>query len=243
VKAALITGGTRGIGRAIALKLGRVGYRLALAYHADDAAAEETSAECERCGFDVCVIKTDVSVIAEARRMMDSMMDRFGSIDVLVNNAAVNVDKPLSSITEADWDRVVDINMKGVFLCSQAASRIMLAQERGGIIVNIAASTGLHGRKDAINYCASKAGVIVMTKCLALELAPKVRVNCVLPGSIRDTGRRRDARYIQSLEDAIPLGRIGNPDEIAEIVAFLASDAASYVTGQNIAVNGGRVMY
>jgi acetoacetyl-CoA reductase/3-oxoacyl-[acyl-carrier protein] reductase len=149
-------------------------------------------------------------------------------------------------MTEEDWDVVVDTNMKGVFLCAQAAARVMLRQG-GGQILNVGASTGIRGRANGINYCAAKAGVLVMTKCLALELAPTVRVNCLIPGLVRtgEVVRRRgldDPDRLRRAEEAIPLRRIGEPHEVAEVAAFLISDAAGYINGQKILVDGGQFM-
>jgi acetoacetyl-CoA reductase/3-oxoacyl-[acyl-carrier protein] reductase len=173
---------------------------------------------------------------------MDAATARFGSIDVLVNNAAINIDKPLRDLTEPDWDAVIDTNLKSVFLCSQRAAAVMLEQPTGGVIVNIGASTGIQGRKNGANYCAAKAGVLVLTQCLALELAPTIRVNCVIPGSTADSGRARRPEEIADKQAAIPLGRLACADEIAAAVTFIVSDQAGYITGQKLVVDGGQFM-
>jgi 3-oxoacyl-[acyl-carrier protein] reductase len=243
-RTAIITGGTRGIGRGIALKLGSQGYRLVLGYRKSDETAHETLAICRDQGVEAVLVKGDISLGADARALIDCALARFGSVDVLINNASLNIDKPLTDLTEDDWDTVVDTNMKGVFLCSQNAGRIMLEQDRGGAIINIGATTGIQGRRNGLNYCASKAGVLIMTKCLALELAPKVRVNCVIPGSTADCGPHwRSPEDVRRKELSIPLGRLGTIEEVAEAVSYLISDNAAYITGQKIIVDGGQFMF
>ncbi len=244
----IITGGTKGIGRAIAIKLAKRETNLVLNYCTDDVSAREALLMCERINSHVITIKADVSNRYAVESMIAESTERFGTLDVLINNAGLNIDKELHDLTEKDWDRVIDTNLKGVFLCSQSASRYMLQQETGGIILNVAASTGIRGRTHGINYCASKAGVIVMTKCLALELAPKVRVNCIIPGIVRteETGRRfnlGDPKNLKAQEATIPLGRIGTPEEVADVVDFALSNAAQYITGQKLIVDGGQFMY
>jgi acetoacetyl-CoA reductase/3-oxoacyl-[acyl-carrier protein] reductase len=189
-----------------------------------------------------------VSQRREVEALVQATVDAFGAVDVLINNAGLNIDKPLHDLTDDDWDRVVDTSMKGTFLCSQIASRRMLEQETGGIILNVGASTGIRGRMNGVNYCAAKAGVMTMTKCLALELAPRVRVNCILPGLIR-TGeiehrfKLHEKQNVEAAERAIPLKRLGVPEEVADVVSFLVSDAARYITGQKILIDGGQFMF
>jgi 3-oxoacyl-[acyl-carrier protein] reductase len=245
----IITGGTRGIGKAIALTLARQQqYNLILNYRSDEAAAQETLQECKSIYPHVQIVQADVSRRSDVEILMQKAYSTFHSIDGLINNAGINLDKPLQEMTDDDWDRVVDTNMKSVFLCSQLASAYMLRQEQGGIILNIGASTGIRGRKNGLNYCASKAGVIVMTKCLALELSPKIRVNCVIPGSIwtEETERRHayhDPQRLHAKEEQIPLKRIGTPEEVADVVAFLLAHGARYINGQKILVDGGEFMW
>lgn len=179
---------------------------------------------------------------------MQQSVTAFHPVDVLVNNAARVVDKPLQELTEDDWDQVVDTNMKGTFLCSQIASRYMLQQETGGIILNIGASTGIRGRKNGINTCASKAGILLMTQCLALELGPKIRVNSIIPGLTRtdETTQRfhlDDPEVVQTRTEAIPLHRIGTPDDVANTVLLLLSNDARFIDGQKIVVDGGQYMW
>ena len=246
-KTVVITGAAKGIGRAIALKLARQPYNLVLNYHRDRESAEETLRRCRDSTDNVVLVQADVSRPAEVSALMDAAVAAFHSLDVLVNNAGVNVDRPLLDMTEEDWDVVVDTNMKGVFLCAQAAARFMLRQGAGQIL-NVGASTGIRGRANGINYCASKAGVLVMTKCLALELAPTVRVNCLIPGAVRTDEvvrrlRLNDPDRSRQVESAIPLRRVGEPDEVAEVASFLISDAARYINGQKVIVDGGQFMF
>lgn len=247
-KSVIITGAAKGIGRAIALRLARENHKLALNYLSDDASAQETLALCAEHTPHAFLFKGDVANKRQVEDLAEQTLRAFGRIDVLVNNAGLNIDKPLHDLAEEDWDRVVDTNMKGVFLCSQIVSRAMLRQEGEGIILNIGATTGIRARVNGINYCASKAGVLVMTKCLAMELAPKIRVNCVIPGMTRtqelierfgldDPEKEREALK------AVPLGRAAMPEEIADVVNFMISHEARYINGQKIIVDGGQFMF
>ena len=247
-KTAIITGGTKGIGRAIGLKLARQNYKLVLNYLSDDESAGETLRMCKEIHSQVIVFKADISEKQAVEKLVQEARKTFDSIDVLINNAGLNIDKPLHDLTEEDWDRVVDTNMKGIFLCSQIASKYMLQQESGGIIVNIGASTGIRGRTNGINYCASKAGVLIMTKCLALELAPKIRVNCVIPGMTRTDElvhryKLYDPEVLKAAERSVPMNRVCEPEEIADVVSFVISDEARYIHGQKIIVDGGQFMF
>jgi 3-oxoacyl-[acyl-carrier protein] reductase len=243
----IITGASKGLGRAMALKLAEQRYNLVINYLSDTANAEETLRLCKALNPHVLLVRADVASRQQVSDLVEASRSTFGSVDVLINNAGLNIDRPLHDLTEEEWDRVVDTNMKGVFLTSQHASRYMLQQPDGGVILNVGATTAIRGRAGRINYCASKAGVLVMTKCLALELAPKVRVNCLIPGLIRteETERRHDLTVPENLhrkQATIPLGRIGTPQEIADVVSFLISDAAKYINGQKIIVDGGQYM-
>jgi len=180
-RAALVTGSTSGIGLAIALRVARSGYRVTLSYSSDDQRAEQALAQCREADPSAVLVKADIGAAGGAARLVAQAAEAHGRLDVLVNNAARVIDKPALEMTEADWDAVLDVNLKGAFLCSQHAARLMLAQDDGGVIVNIGASTGIRGRRNGVNTCASKAGLMIMTQCLALELAPKIRVNTVVP--------------------------------------------------------------
>ena len=245
----IITGGTRGLGKAIALTLARQQcYNLVLNYVSDGIHAQETLQECKNIHPNVILIQADITQRPVVEKFMYEAYIQFGSIDVLINNAGINRDHSLFEMNDEDWDQVVNTNMKGVFLCSQIVSSYMLQQEREGIILNMAAPTALRGRKNGLNYCASKAGVLVMTKCLALELAPKIRVNCVIPGSIwtEETEKRysyNDPAQRHAKEEEIPLQHIGTPEEVADVVAFLISHGSRYINGQKIIVDGGQFMW
>jgi 3-oxoacyl-[acyl-carrier protein] reductase len=248
-KTVVITGGTKGIGKAIALTLARQQqYNLVLNYRADESSAQETLQECQSIHPNVILVQADVSQRSAVESLMEKAYSIFHSIDVLINNAGVNIDKSLQAMTDDDWDQVIDTNMKSVFLCAQIASPYMLQQEQGGIILNMGSSTGMRGRRNGLNYCASKAGVLVMTKCLALELAPKIRVNSIIPGSIwtEETANRHsyhDPEQRRAKEEVIPLKRIGAPEDVADVVSFLLSHGARYINGQKIVVDGGQYMW
>ena len=244
----VVTGGTRGIGRAIALKLASQGCRLVLNYLSDHVAAQHTLEQCLKLGTKVLLFKGDVSREKDVRSLVSFTIDAYGSIDVAINNAGLNLDKPLLQMEVSDWDRVVNTNMKGVFLVSRSCAGYMLKQHNGGHIINISATTAIRGRSNGINYCAAKAGVIVMTKCLALELAPKIRANCIIPGftHTEETEKRFDLenRLPEELKHRkIPLNRLAEPGEIANMVSFLISDEARYLNGQKFIVDGGEYMY
>jgi NAD(P)-dependent dehydrogenase (short-subunit alcohol dehydrogenase family) len=181
-------------------------------------------------------------------RGVQGAISAFSRLDLLVNNAARVIDKPGLEMSEADWDQVMDVNLKGAFLCSQHAARQMLTQPGGGVILNIGASTGIRGRRNGVNTCASKAGLMIMTQCLALELAPKVRVNTIIPGIVitEETQQRfglSDPEALRAREAAIPLQRAGQPDDVADAVLLMLADEASFITGQKLVVDGGQNMW
>ena len=247
-KTVIITGSTRGIGKAIALTLARQRYNVVLNFASDEAQAQATLQLCQQLHPHVLLVKADVSKKREVEALMRASFEAFHSLDVLINNAARVIDKPLQEMSEEDWDQVVDTNMKGVFLCSQVASSYMLQQEQGGVILNIGASTGIRGRKNGINTCASKAGLMVMTQCLALELGPKIRVNTIIPGLTRteETEKRfhlDDPTVLHTRTEVIPLQRIGTPEDIANAVTLLLSNEAGFINGQKIVVDGGQYMW
>ena len=246
-KTVVITGSTKGIGKGIALKLIRENHNVVLNYTKDDKSARETFDLLSQETSHVLLVKADVSKKEDVKSLMHQCIQRFGAIDVLINNAACVVDKPMLEMSEKEWDQVVDVNMKGTFLCSQVAATYMLHQKKGGLILNVGAATGIRARKDGINTCASKAAIMIMTQCLALELGPKIRTNTIIPGLTRteETERRfnlNDASVIRSREAAIPLQRIGIPEDIANVVAFLLADEANFINGQKIVIDGGQYM-
>ena len=212
-------------------------------YVASGEAAAAVADEIHAAGGDAIPYQADVSQFADVARMMAAALDAFGRIDILVNNAGINADGPLLELAEADWDAVVGVNLKGAFLCTQAAGRAMTAAGRGHI-VNISAFTGIDARQGAANYCVSKAGLNMLTRCAALELAPAVRVNGLALGFIRSTLVEDvfSAKQIAAVVDQTPLARLGEFEEVTAAVKFLASDASSFITGQTIVIDGGRNM-
>jgi 3-oxoacyl-[acyl-carrier protein] reductase len=247
-RSALVTGSTSGIGLAIALRLACSGYKVTLNYAADDHQAAVALSQCREADPDTLLVKADISTSAGAAALTRQAIDAFGRLDVLVNNAARVIDKAVLDMTEDDWDHVVDVNLKGAFLCSQHAARQMLTQDDGGVILNIGASTGIRGRRNGVNTCASKAGLMVMTQCLALELAPKIRVNTIIPGLIlTDETRQRfdldDPATRQAREQAIPLQRLGRPGDVADSVMLMLAEESRFITGQKLVIDGGQNMW
>jgi 3-oxoacyl-[acyl-carrier protein] reductase len=247
-KTAIVTGSTRGIGLAIALRLLHESYNVVMNYARDDQQAQRALTRCHQEGTSPLLVKADISRKQEVDRLIQECMSTFHRIDVLVNNAACVIDRPLQALTEEEWDRVIDTNLKGTFLCSQAVAPYMLAQETGGTILNIGASTGLRGRKNGINTCASKAGIMIMTQCLALELGPKIRVNTIIPGLTRtEEAIQRfhldDPDVVRARTETIPLQRIGTPDDVADAVLLCLSSQAQFINGQKIVVDGGQYMW
>lgn len=242
-KTALVTGGSRGIGRAVCLELAGGGAGVALCYAGNEAAAQETVRAVEALGAKALAVRCDVSDAAQVDALVKAVLEAFGRIDILVNSAGITRDNLLMRMSEADFDAVIDANLKGTFLCMKAVSRLMLKQ-RYGRIVSLSSVVGLRGNAGQVNYAASKAGVIGMTKSLAKELASRgITVNAVAPGFIETdmTAVLTDAARSAAL-GSIPMARLGAPEDVARAAAFLASDAAAYITGQVLAVDGGMAM-
>lgn len=242
-KVALVTGGSRGIGRAIAVELGRRGASVVLSYAGNEAAAAETVKAIVDAGGKAKAVRFDVADSEACSKAVDEVVKEQGRLDVLVNNAGVAIDGLLMRFKDEDWDKTLDTNLKGAFALMRAVSRPMMKQ-KGGAIVNLSSVVGEMGNAGQAAYAASKAGLIGLTKSVARELASRnIRVNCVTPGFITtDMTAGLNAELKEKMAAAIPLSRIGNAEEVAAAVAFLASDAASYITGEVLKVNGGMYM-
>ena len=240
---ALITGGTRGIGKACALALADAGYRIAIIYKRNAGAAMTLVEELRNAGTDAEYYSCDVASFSETRRSVEEVKKRFGRIDVLVNNAGIAQIKPFTDISEDDWDRMFDIDVKGMFNMCKHVVPDMISRKKGHII-NISSMWGIDGASCEVHYSAAKAAVIGFTKALAKELGPSgINVNCVAPGVIdTDMNSTLSDDVLRELADEVPLERIGEPSEVAAAVAFLASEGARYITGQTISVNGGMVV-
>ncbi len=240
---ALVTGASRGIGRAIALHLAAEGAAVALNFAGNVAAAEAVRKEIEGAGGKAILVPADVADETAATEMVEKTIDAFGAIDILVNNAGITRDGLLLRMKEEDWDAVLNTNLKGVFHCSKAAAKFMM-KKRYGRIVNMASVVGLVGNSCQANYAAAKAGVIGFTKALAKELAGRgITVNAIAPGFIRsDMTDVLPDTVKETMLAGIPLGRAGEPEDVAKAALFLASDQAAYITGQVLTVDGGMVM-
>jgi 3-oxoacyl-[acyl-carrier protein] reductase len=242
-KVALVTGASRGIGRAIALKLAAEGAKVAINYAGNTAKAEEVKAEIEKNGGEAILVQADVADSAAVEAMVNATVEAFGQIDILVNNAGITRDGLMMRMKDEDFDAVINTNLKGVFYCTKLVSKLMM-KKRSGRIINMASVVGLMGNAGQTNYAAAKAGVIGFSKSAAKELAARgITVNMVAPGFIDTdmTAAMTDKAKEMTLT-GIPLNRMGTPEDVANAVAFLVSENASYITGQVINVDGGMVM-
>ena len=242
-KVALVTGASRGIGRAIALALAAEGADVAVNYAGSEAAAKEVAAEIEAMGRKAFVIQADIASTEASTAMVDAVVKEFGRVDVLVNNAGITRDGLLMRMKEEDWDAVITTNLKGVFNCTKAAIKYMMKQKSGNI-VNISSIVGVMGNAGQANYCAAKAGVIGFTKANDKEVAARgIRVNAIAPGFIKtDMTSVLSEKVVEAMLAGIPLNRLGETEDIAKAVLFLASSDANYITGQTLHVDGGMVM-
>ncbi|MBS4784572.1 MAG: 3-oxoacyl-[acyl-carrier-protein] reductase [Clostridiales bacterium] len=242
-KTAVVTGGSRGIGRAICQKLAAQGANIVLNYAGNEAAAQETERLCRELGAEVLTLRGDVSDPDACTRLVEQTLERFGAIDILVCNAGITRDNLLMRMSDAEFDQVIATNLKGTFNCMRAAVRPMMRKRRGRII-SISSVVGVMGNAGQINYAASKAGVIGMTKSLAREVASRgITVNAVAPGFIRtDMTEVLSDGVKEGILRSIPLGELGSAEDVANTVLFLASDEAAYLTGQVIGVDGGMAM-
>jgi len=238
-KVAVVTGGSRGIGRAVACALAREGAAVTLCAR-DRVALEKAAAELEASGAQVLAVEADVAQAPQVEQMVEACLERFGSVNILVNNAGITRDNLLLRMKDEEWEAVLSTNLKGVFHCTRAALRPMLKQ-RGGRIINLTSVVGVMGNAGQANYVAAKAGIIGLTKATAKEVASRgITVNAVAPGFIEtDMTHALDPGRQEEIRSRIPLGRFGMPEEVGELVVFLASDRAAYITGQVIHINGG----
>jgi len=241
-KVVLVTGAQRGIGREVAIRFARAGADVALNFLDDEAAAKSAAAEIAALGRRAVTVAADVAKPDEARRLVGEAERALGPIDVLVNNAAIFPRAPFLELTESMWDAVLDTNLKATFVCAQEAARRMIAARRPGAIINLSSGAPYRGSMRATAYMASKLGIVGLTRGMARELAPHgIRVNAVAPG-ITNTAMPRlgnTEEALATLGRANPTGRLAEPDDIADVIVFLATDAARYVVGQLIHVNGG----
>ncbi|MCO5184766.1 MAG: 3-oxoacyl-[acyl-carrier-protein] reductase [Anaerolineae bacterium] len=243
-KVALVTGASRGIGRAIAEDLAANGARVAVNYHSNAEAATVVIAAIEASGGTAIAIQADVSRYDEANRLIVETIKQFGHIDILVNNAGTTRDTLLMMMNEDQWDTVLDTNLKSVFNCCKAVVRPMVRRKQGGRIINITSVVGLMGQGGQTNYAASKAGIIGFTKSLAKEIGSRnITVNAIAPGFFpTDLTATLDDEMMKGIIDFTPLGRMGTPEEVAYMVTFLASDRAAFITGETIRIDGGLAM-
>lgn len=242
-KIALITGGSRGIGRAVAMEFAKNGAVIALNYVGNEAAAKDTVSELEALGARAAAFKGDISHFDDAKKVIDEVKESFGAIDILVNNAGITRDGLLLRMKEEDFDKVLSVNLKGAFNCIRHISGIMVKQ-RSGKIINISSVVGITGNVGQANYAAAKAGIIGLTKSAARELAARgINVNAIAPGFIQtDMTEVLSDKVKEKIMETIPLKRYGNPEDVAKLALFLASGLSDYITGQVINVDGGMVM-
>ncbi len=245
-KVILITGASGGIGAVLARNFARNGHRIVINYLKSEKQAFALRDEIvDEYGQEVALaIQADIANRLEAKRMFDVAYEQFGRLDVLINNAGINRDKPFLEMTDEMWSAVISTILSGTFICSQEFALRFSGEE--GHIINIGALTGISGRKNGVNYCSARAGVLTLTKCLALELAPRIRVNCVTPGYIatEEVVERYQLHKKENYEQAIsaiPLGALGTPEDIFRMVDFLVNES-TYITGQNFLVDGGKLM-
>jgi 3-oxoacyl-[acyl-carrier protein] reductase len=244
-KVALVTGAQQGIGKAIALAYGREGASVVINYLDNQAAAEEIAAQIRTLGQRAVPVAGDVAQAADVRRIV-AAGESLGGIDILVNNAGIFPRVEFLDMTEAQWDEVLNVNLKGTFLCTQAVAQKLVERGRPGAVINLASSAAFRSSPRGVHYVASKAGIVGVTRATALELAPyRVRVNAIAPGTT-DTAQPRYGMSEEELQAAgrqVPLGRMGTPEDVADLAVFLASEESRHITGQTLHVNGGQYLY
>jgi 3-oxoacyl-[acyl-carrier protein] reductase len=242
-RVALVTGGSRGIGKAIALQFANQGIRVAVNYISNKVPADEVVKLIEAAGSSAVAVQGDVTQRVDVERIFAETTEALGAVEILVNNAGIISDSLLMRMSDEDWDSVIDLDLRSIFLCTREAIRTML-RNRWGRVINIGSVVGLRGNSGQANYAAAKAGMVGFTQSIAKEVGSRnITVNCVAPGYVEtDIVEDLPPGLKQSIMDRVPIGRFGFPEEIAAMVGFIASDAASYVTGQAIAVDGGLVI-
>ena len=242
-KTAIVTGAARGIGKAIAIKLASLGANIVLNYRSSEEEAIKVEEQIKEFGVEVLRVKGDISVLSEVENLINVAKEKFNTIDIIVNNAGITKDGLILRMKEEDFDSVIDVNLKGVFNCLKTITPVMVKQKKGKII-NLSSVVGIVGNAGQVNYSASKAGVIGMTKSLAKEVGSRgITVNAVAPGFIEtDMTEVLNDKIKEEARKALPLKRLGRPEDVANVVAFLASEESNYVTGQVINVDGGMVM-
>lgn len=242
-KNCLVTGGSRGIGKSIALTLAKAGANVAITYSSSADAAAEVVKEIENEGVKGTSYQADAVNLNRAEEVISDIVENWGSLNVVVNNAGITKDNLILRMNEQDWDDVITTNLKSIFNYSKAAAKPMM-RARGGSIINISSVVGLSGNAGQSNYAASKAGIIGFTKSYAKELASRnIRANVVAPGYIlTEMTENLSEKVLEAIKEETPLGRAGNPEEVSNVVAFLASDISSYITGETIRVDGGMAM-
>ena len=244
-KVALVTGAQQGIGKAIAMAYGREGASVVINYLDSQAAADEIASQIRALGQRAVSIAGDVAQTADVRRMVEAG-ESVGGSDILVNNAGIFPRVEFLDMTEAQWDEVLNVNLKGTFLCTQAVAQKLVERGRGGAVINLASGAAFRSSPRGVHYVASKAGIVGLTRAAALELAPhRVRVNAIAPG-ITDTAQPRYGMSEEELQAAgrqVPLGRLGTPEDVADLAVFLASEESRHITGQTLHVNGGQYLY
>ncbi|MYU10802.1 SDR family oxidoreductase [Streptomyces sp. SID8361] len=242
---AVVSGGTRGIGLAFSRRLVKLGFRVNALYRSDEDGARGAVRE---LGPRLNTVRVDLSDGASVAEAAEAVVAEYGPPVVLVNNAGMNVDRPFLEMSHDDWRRVIDTNLSGVFYLTRALAPAMVASDTDATIVNVGATTGIRPRRNGANYCASKAGLLHLTKCLALELAPRVRVNCLIPGNTEtdelvERFNLNDPDARRGMLDEIPQRRIADPEEIADALEFLVGPNSAYMTGQKLVVDGGQFMW
>ena len=246
-KVAVITGSSRSIGRAIALGYGREGAKVVVNYRSDQGAADSAVAEIEAMGSEAIAVQADTSSSSDVAALMAAAVDRFGRIDILVNNAAILIRTHFLDIEESEWDRIMEVNLKGFFLCSQTAARQIVRQGDGGVIINMSSAGDTLAGKDLAHYCVAKGGVRMLTRQLAFELAPHgIRANAIAPGLIETDLNRADLAVREFREyrlSMIPLGIIGVPEDIVGAAVFLASEDSRMATGSTIYLDAGQTIF